>query len=68
MVPQYTQSIALCYLKLFGARRSVVGWGSMLQAGKSRVRFPMRLFHFFQLTYTFQQHYGPEVDSASNRN
>jgi hypothetical protein len=26
---------------LQGARGSVVGWGTMLQAGKSRVRFPM---------------------------
>jgi hypothetical protein len=23
---------------------------------------------FFQFTYSFQQHYGPVVDSASNRN
>jgi hypothetical protein len=26
----------------FGARGGVVGWGTMLQAGRSRVRFPMR--------------------------
>jgi hypothetical protein len=31
-----------------GARGSVVGWGTMLQAGRSRVRFPMRL-DFFSL-------------------
>jgi hypothetical protein len=24
--------------------------------------------HFFKFSYTFQQHCGPEVDSASNRN
>jgi hypothetical protein len=29
-----------------GARGSVVGWGTMLQAGRSRVRFPMRLLDF----------------------
>jgi hypothetical protein len=46
-----------------GARCSVVGWGTMLQAGRSRVRVPMR-WNFL----SFQPHYGPEVDSASNRN
>jgi hypothetical protein len=30
-----------------GARGSVVGWGAMLQAGRSRVQVPM---NFFQLT------------------
>jgi hypothetical protein len=29
-----------------GARGSVVGWGTMLQAGRSRVRLPMRSFDF----------------------
>jgi hypothetical protein len=28
------------------ARGSVVGWGTMLQDGRSRVRFPMRLLDF----------------------
>jgi hypothetical protein len=46
-----------------GARGSVVGWGTMLQAGRSRVRVPMR-WNFS----SFQPHYDPEVDSASNRN
>jgi hypothetical protein len=35
----------------------------MLQAGRSRVRVPMRL-NFL----SFQPHYGPGVDSATNRN
>jgi hypothetical protein len=46
-----------------GARGSVVGWGTMLQAGRSRVRVPMRW-----IFSSFQPHYGPGVDSASNRN
>jgi hypothetical protein len=46
-----------------GANGSVVGWGTMLQAGRSRVRVPMRL-NFS----SFQSHYGPGVDSDSNRN
>jgi hypothetical protein len=45
-------------------RGSVVDWGTMLQAGRSRVRVPMRWIFFS----TFQPHYGPGVDSASNRN
>jgi hypothetical protein len=38
-----------------------------LQAGKSRVRFPMRSLDFFQLTESFHPHCGPGVNSASNR-
>jgi hypothetical protein len=32
--------------KTLGARGRVVSWGTMLQAGRSRVRFPMRSFEF----------------------
>jgi hypothetical protein len=31
------------------ARSTVVGWGTVLQAGRSRVRVPMRLLFFFNL-------------------
>jgi hypothetical protein len=31
---------------MWGARGSVVGWDGILQAGRSRVRFPMRSFDF----------------------
>jgi hypothetical protein len=40
----------------------------MLQAERWRVQVQMRSLNFFQLTYSFQPHYGPVVDSASNRN
>jgi hypothetical protein len=30
-----------------GARGKVVGWGTMLEAGRSRIRFPMRSLDFF---------------------
>jgi hypothetical protein len=30
-----------------GAHDSVVGWGTMLQAGRSRVQIPMRSLDFF---------------------
>jgi hypothetical protein len=43
------------------ARGSVVGWGTMRQAGRSRVQIPMR-------SLNFQPHYGPWVDSITNRN
>jgi hypothetical protein len=46
-----------------GARGSVVGWGTVLQAWTLRVRVPMR-WNFS----SFQPHYGPGVYSASNRN
>jgi hypothetical protein len=49
-----------------GVLGSVVGWGTMLQAGRSRVRIPMRSLDFsIDLT---QPHFGPGADSASNRN
>jgi hypothetical protein len=40
----------------------------MLQAGRWRVRFSMRLLGYFSLTQSFQLHYVPGVDSASNKN
>jgi hypothetical protein len=40
----------------------------MLQAGRSRDRVPVRCFFFFSIQKSFQPHYGPGVDSASNRN
>ena len=43
------------------------GWGTALQAGPKRVRFPIKLMGF-SFTQSFQLHYGAGVDSASNRN
>jgi hypothetical protein len=37
-----------------------------LQAGSTRVRFPMVSLEFF-IDKTYRHHYGPGVDSASNR-
>jgi hypothetical protein len=48
-----------------GARDNVVGWGTMLQAGRSRIRVQMRWI--FSI-YLIQPHYVLGVDSASNRN
>jgi hypothetical protein len=48
-------SYSVLHIYKIGARGDAVGWGTVLQVGRSRVRFPM-------------VHYGPGVDSASNRN
>jgi hypothetical protein len=34
------------WLKIIGARSSVLGWGTTLQAGRSRFRFPMKSLDF----------------------
>jgi hypothetical protein len=52
-----------------GSRGSVVGWGTMLQAGRSRFRVPMRwIFSINQILPTALWPYGHVVDSVSNRN
>jgi hypothetical protein len=38
--------IALCHEGREGARGSVVRWGTMVQAGRSQVRFPLRSLNF----------------------
>jgi len=49
-----------------GARGDSVSCSTALQAGRSRVRFPMRSLGFL-LTSSFRQQYGAGVDSVSNR-
>jgi hypothetical protein len=51
-----------------GACGTVVGRGTMLQARRSQGSNPDEVIRFFQFTYSFQPHYGPEVDSTSNKN
>ena len=43
------------------------GWGTALQAGRSRVRFLMWLLEF-SFTESFHPHCGPGVDTSSSRN
>jgi len=40
----------------------------VLQIGRSLVRFQMMSLEFFMDIKSFRSHYGPGVDSASNRN
>ena len=58
--------LSLIYLQerkeVSGARGGAVGWGTELQAGRSRVRFPM-----MSLTESFRPHCIPGVDSIFNR-
>jgi len=50
-----------------GAHGGAVGGGTALQAGRSRVRFPMVSLEFF-IDIILPAAYGPGVDSASNKN
>jgi hypothetical protein len=51
-----------------GAHGSVVGWDTVPQAGRSRVRFPVRSSIFFNLPNPSSRIIALGVDSASNRN
>jgi hypothetical protein len=50
-----------------GVRGSALGWGTALQAGRSRIRIRLGL-RDFSLTQSFWPHFVPGVDSYSNRN
>jgi hypothetical protein len=47
---------------------TAVGWGTVLQAWRLRVRVPMMQLQFFQFTWSFEPHQGPGIYSASNIN
>jgi hypothetical protein len=51
----------------FCSARGVVGWGAMLQVGRSRVWFPLSLDFSVEPNF-YQPHFAPEFYSASNRN
>jgi hypothetical protein len=54
------------YRYYVGAHRSVISWGTVLQAGRSLGRFPMRSLDF-PIDQPLQPHYGPGLDSSSSR-
>ena len=54
-------------LFLASTRGDTVGSGTALQAGRSRVQFPIVSLKFF-IDKSFRPHYGPGLDSGSNRN
>jgi hypothetical protein len=51
-----------------GARRSVLVKGTMPQARRSRVRYPLRLIFFLSIYLIRPAALGPGVCSATNRN
>jgi hypothetical protein len=62
----YPQEIFLVLISI-GARGGAVGWGTVLQDGRSRVRFPMVSLEFF-IDIIPPATLWPGIDSASNRN
>jgi hypothetical protein len=57
----------MLYVIKIWAHGSVVGWGTMLQSVRSRVRFPMRWLEF-SVNLIVSATLWPGIDSASNRN
>jgi len=55
------------YIYIWGTRWHSVS-GAVLQIGKSLVRSQLVSLEFFIYIKSFRSHYGPGVDSASNRN
>jgi hypothetical protein len=47
IIREVTQIITSSLGKLLESRSTVVGWGSMLQAGRSWIRVPTRSLHFY---------------------
>jgi hypothetical protein len=45
-IPHKAWMFGMCMCLFCGARGSVIGWGIMLQAGRSRVRVPMKWIFF----------------------
>jgi hypothetical protein len=43
---------------ILGARGNVVGWGTMLEAGSSRVQVPMRIFSIYLILPAAQWLWG----------
>jgi hypothetical protein len=60
--------ITFVSIVVIGERGSVYGWGTMLQARRSRVRVPMRWILFFNSPNPSSRTAALAVDSASNRN
>ena len=58
----------LTALHFINKRQVFTCMGTVLQMGRSLVRFQMVSLEFFIDIKSFRSHYGPGVDSASNRN
>jgi len=58
----------LKYLRWSGDRDGTVGYGAVLQIGRSFVRSQLVSLEFFIDIKSFQSRYGPGVDITSKRN
>jgi hypothetical protein len=65
-VDGFSWNVMFVYFSKILHEDGAVGWGTVLQTGRSRDRFPM-VYWNFSLT-SFRPHNGAGVDSASNRN
>ena len=61
------QGLSWYFGQLYFLRGSPVSWGTALQAGRSRIRYPMVSLEF-SLTSSLRPRHGLGVESASNRN
>jgi hypothetical protein len=67
----FTRNMSLCcgnYVDDITARVSLVGWGAMLQAARSRVRDLMSWMNFSSVSIILSAVLSPGFYSASNRN
>jgi hypothetical protein len=53
---------------LYCVQYSTVQWNSFATSRKVEGSIPDEVIWFFESTWSFQLHYDPGVDSASNRN
>ena len=68
-VPSHTNLyVQYIYIYIYIYMQWHSGLGAVLQIGRSLVRSQLVSLEFFIDIKSFRSHYGPGVDSASNRN
>jgi hypothetical protein len=67
VIPHFSHININLYIYVKGTRLRVVGWGSLLQTERSRVRFSMKSL-VFQSANSLQPHWGSGIGTVSNRN
>jgi hypothetical protein len=67
VTPKEMKKFVGLIILVVGAGSRIVGWGTVLQARRLQVRFPLRSLDF-PIGLIFQPCYSPRVNWASNRN